>query len=111
MKKSRQIQLVLISAAFVSCNPVIIPHYAISTINIDSSLTQNNGVLSAIYCECNQEYVSNMTRQSAGSGPILISAIQHSNAFLAPYRMNSVWEKKKFIQRGGFGSTMFTVAS
>jgi hypothetical protein len=108
MKRSKKIQLVLVTALLASCDRVIIPEQTGAEKMPDSTLTAPVGPEDNVPCDCQQLY--NPYRQYSyfdlnfgvyyyGQPYGLLVDPGHG------YRKASFWNGSQFVVRGGFGKT------
>ena len=119
MKKSRQIQLVLITAVLASCNRAFVPAPAVDRAQVDSLLTAapvdgaDSGMSYAGFCNLQPCHLL-----------WNYSFDPHSGYYAGPwgsyydyyypgtlYRRGSLWRNNHFVVRNGFGKTAFSAAS
>jgi len=110
MKKSKHIQLVLITAALASCNRTIVPQEDASNIVADSTLTapvETDSMYVDGYIDCNCQDIYPAANDSTRSyGTYYIGPTYGSYYYAGRrYRQVSGWQGSKVIVRGGFGKS------
>ena len=112
MKKSKQIQLVLITAALASCNRQLVPQVSGLPVTADSTLTAPPPYGSDTACgtfnECCQEVYSQLWNYSFNP----LGTYYYPGAPLGTwyypgvlYRKGAFWRNKHFVVRGGWGKS------
>jgi hypothetical protein len=106
MKRSKKIQLVIITAALASCGRYIIPMQSSSNINVDSTLTALPADSESVSCNCwhQDSSIKNHTINSPGINNFIELADNYFPGHL--YRKEAFWRNDHFIVRGGFGKSI-----
>jgi hypothetical protein len=111
MKKSTQIQLVIITAAMASCNRLVVPQQQAGGIEADSSLiaapvpNDSTDVDSSCVCNCQAWYPSASYSASPFGSIYYIGPVNSGYYYSPHYSSNAVWHGKSYIVRGGFGKS------
>lgn len=113
MRKSKRIQLVLLTAALASCNQNMMPYQTIlspltlGNREMDTTLAEKR-ILNYPpgYCDCTIQLLSQQDSISKFSSNGFIRMVSGTQAFTNPYRKNTFWKKDILIQAGGFGASM-----
>jgi len=117
MKRSKKIQLVLITAALASCNRIVIPSQSATALIPDSTLTRAPEAEGEGPDRCVCTPVNNIDSSTISLyeeypgiyypgpsvGTIYIPGRTHRRGIL--------WRSHQFIMRGGFGKSGSTVSS
>ena len=114
MKKSKKINLVVLTAILASCNRSMIPIQQPIAASYDSSLTispspgDSTYNLAFIPCSCQiEKYNKQITGQDFYMAPM-------NEAYYSPTKWQqrqSTWIGKSFVVKGGFGQTGNSVSS
>jgi hypothetical protein len=116
MKKSKHIQLILITAALASCNRVVIPQQQPEDITTDSTLTApvaNDSTYVDDYngCGCDDFYPV-MSNSTTAYGSFYINPVYNSYYYTGRrHRKGTVVRGSTVIVRGGFGKSSVTAGS
>jgi hypothetical protein len=110
VKKTKHIQLVLITAAFSSCSRVIIANEPLDHCPLATTLTQypvdtSDYVTNDEMACCETKYGSIWTYSYTPLGPVY--AVPVRNPYFSPgkppYRKQTSWSGTAVVVRGGFG--------
>jgi hypothetical protein len=111
MKRSKKIQLVLITAALASCNRHIVPSQSSANIDVDSILIAPPAYSESVDCNCGQ---LDSSAKNYLFNPLSINYFNRLNNIYYPgklYRKGAFWRNDHFIVRGGFGKNAGSAAS
>jgi hypothetical protein len=113
MKRSKTIQLVLITAALASCNRGIIPSDRGGAALEDSTLVAEPVQDDNTYYACCEEIYSSLWNYSFSPAGVYFNAPLNANPYYPGrrYKKGAFWHNGHFIVRGGFGKSSGSVAS
>ena len=110
MKRSKHIQLVLVTAALASCNRIMIPADPSAPYVPDRTLTMAPAYIdSSSNCSCD---VYNYNDDDEYYSPYLSYGYYYNSWYPGSFsRRGTVWRSNHFIARGGFGKLGVTAGT
>jgi hypothetical protein len=111
MKRSKKIELVIVTAVLASCNGHIIPSQSALGTRIDTALTASPEYNNTVNCTCQQADASNKNYLLNSSGINYFNELGNIYYPGRLYRKGAFWRNNYFVVRGGFGKRAYSAVS